>query len=1349
MKKNKLLFGVLGLILLISLAYFVMKPKTPSKVHYELELLQNGGFDQLNAEGLPLKWDTDAYIKLEGVTRYESIEGQDGHGVKISNFEANDARFMQSVAVEPNTLYCLKGLIKAKAEEGLGANLSVQDVYIFSESVYDTSGQWKEVSLYGKTGANQHSLTLYARLGGYSGEAVGEASFDQLSFKAVQSAPRGVEIKSFEKRDSAPALDETEEDSLKPNTTWAVLIALASALGLMFIAKKAEATELKSPDASHPKLLFAFLLFFAFLTRLLAALVFKGYPVDVGCFTSWATQMAKLGPSNFYQSGIFCDYPPGYMLILWPIGLLGRLVGGTAEWMIKLPSMLCDLWLIYVLYSQARIRASAKTALLLCALYAFNPLPYLAGSIWGQADSVPAVLLLITVIYASNRQWKKALPVYVLSVLIKPQALMVGPLGLAAVLLNCYVDRKNKPWKELLWGVLYSLLTALLILLPFMFERWKNGDPGLAWLISLYSGTMSYYNYATVNATNLYFLFQSNWASGTGSSSLWLRLTGVFCLNLPLIISAIPYFKQKNALVSPNPGPIKLLPYALYGLLMLSALIPMSYSLFGTLMMIGVFCLVIWGYIRHLSLSNLALSGAVILIGFSVFGTMMHERYLFLSIPLLVLSYIQKRDKRILILLISVSLLCFLNTFVVLDRGLRIGGPEGNLDAPISGLKSDSAWLEYLLSLASLPIAVMALYIGFILPDGERVQKLSPLSRTKPDKQIGEAPKAFGVEPIDRKDLLLIIGVSLLYAILSLFNLGSMKSPQNPWVSTETKTQAVLDLGQNREFSLLYLGNIHWRVSNSTIDISSDYQHWTSTQALMKEGDCFIWRTQCETLTKDNEEINYTATPLVHHGRYIRINASSIGLSLMEIKAFDPKTGDYFPLQAMSEDAKALVDEQDTLTTPPSWFNSMYFDEIYHARTAYEQYNALNNQDPSRIYETTHPPFGKLLMTLSISIFGMTPFAWRLPGALAGVLMLPGLYLMGKLITKRRDTALLAMLALAFDCIHFTQTRIATIDSFVTLFIIYAYYFMMRFAFMDFRQLPFRRLILNLGLSGLMMGFSIASKWTGAYAAVGLAMIFFWALGRQSAVFLKHSTIAPIKIDYQYLLKLGLWCVLFFIVLPVLIYYFSFYPVFVRTPGGLSIEKVLQANQNMLSYHSTKGLGMDHYFYSPWYQWPLSLKPIWYYSDKQIDGTASTIMALGNLTVWWGGLIALVGVLFGWIQQRMASFVQMKKSLFDIDDMRPGILLIAFLCQYLPWVLVPRGTYIYHYFPSVPFIILASALLFERFLKIKPKPAQIAMILYLLLALGFFIAFFPYASGVRVSTQWLDSLKWFPNWLFY
>ena len=49
--------------------------------------------------------------------------------------------------------------------------------------------------------------------------------------------------------------------------------------------------------------------------------------------------------------------------------------------------------------------------------------------------------------------------------------------------------------------------------------------------------------------------------------------------------------------------------------------------------------------------------------------------------------------------------------------------------------------------------------------------------------------------------------------------------------------------------------------------------------------------------------------------------------------------------------------------------------------------------------------------------------------------MLPAMYLFGKQLTKRTDMAVAAMTIMALDCMHLTQTRIATIDSFPVLFI--------------------------------------------------------------------------------------------------------------------------------------------------------------------------------------------------------------------------------------------------------------------------------------------------------------------------
>ena len=83
-------------------------------------------------------------------------------------------------------------------------------------------------------------------------------------------------------------------------------------------------------------------------------------------------------------------------------------------------------------------------------------------------------------------------------------------------------------------------------------------------------------------------------------------------------------------------------------------------------------------------------------------------------------------------------------------------------------------------------------------------------------------------------------------------------------------------------------------------------------------------------------------------------------------------------------------------------------------------------------------------------------------------------------------------------------------------------------------------------------------------------------------------------------------------------------------------------------------------------------------------------------------------------------------------------LLIGFLAQYLPWTLVPRGTYIYHYFASVPFLILALSMCSDQIRLHFPRAGRIWMILFVLAALLALMVFFPYVSGIMSPVSWLD-----------
>ncbi|MGA2761246.1 MAG: phospholipid carrier-dependent glycosyltransferase, partial [Candidatus Cybelea sp.] len=145
------------------------------------------------------------------------------------------------------------------------------------------------------------------------------------------------------------------------------------------------------------------------------------------------------------------------------------------------------------------------------------------------------------------------------------------------------------------------------------------------------------------------------------------------------------------------------------------------------------------------------------------------------------------------------------------------------------------------------------------------------------------------------------------------------------------------------------------------------------------------------------------------------------------------------------------------------WPPDKIFDEIYFARAG-EEY--LQNM---RIYENTHPPLTKLMITLSIMLFGGmahghgiggwpglnllvghmpngdNSYGWRFLDVVFGALVVMLLYVFAKRVTGSTIFATITALLLTFDGMHFVQSRIATPEGFVVFFATLAVYAFYRF----------------------------------------------------------------------------------------------------------------------------------------------------------------------------------------------------------------------------------------------------------------------------------------------------------------
>ena len=89
--------------------------------------------------------------------------------------------------------------------------------------------------------------------------------------------------------------------------------------------------------------------------------------------------------------------------------------------------------------------------------------------------------------------------------------------------------------------------------------------------------------------------------------------------------------------------------------------------------------------------------------------------------------------------------------------------------------------------------------------------------------------------------------------------------------------------------------------------------------------------------------------------------------------------------------------------------------------------------------------------------------------------------------------------------------------------------------------------------------------------------------------------------------------------------------------------------------------------------------------------------------------------------------------------------IVGYFAQYMPWMLVSRCTFIYHYFPSVPFLVMMIGYSMYVIIKEKPKLKPVVFV-YLFVALALFVLFFPVISGYPATLEYAKYLKWFSRW---
>lgn len=965
----------------------------------------------------------------------------------------------------------------------------------------------------------------------------------------------------------------------------------------------------------------------ALLLRLVLALVTDGYPYDMSCFVAWGDKLAAEGPAAFYSEGYFADYPPGY---LWVLGLVGAIraalhIAYESKWtyfLLALVPSLCDCglaWLVYRTAKRSSWGVKEHTALVLTAFTAFNPLMLFDTGVWKQIDGAFALPLVLCFVLLEQRRYLPAAVLYGVALAIKPQALLFGPVLAVCYLAAITLEKDRlRAFGRCFGGAALALLPPLLTGLPFF-----GVVQLIPKLIDKYTGTMSGYPYATINAFNWLAALGGNWKELADPALFGISWQQLGCLNILLVTAGLAYFAVRSVRggwFSP------LLLAAYYG--------------------IGIFTL----------------------------AHCMHERYMVPGVLLTLLAAAHWNDIRLYAAGVGLSLTGFINLAAVYSL-------TGSNDEWLTSATSSTVAV-----LTGLGETVCFVLLIFAVWDIARHGHTLALPETKPET----APPVPAPQPKwTRREVGALLALTAATAVLSFSYLGSRTAPQDPLDATGTALSESVTLDGSAVSLWVYPG-ISFGGSMTVTDASGS----TVFEKELNYGTCFSWTANNVQMAAGTQ-----LTVMVENAQLFEL-------------AFRDANGRLVPVTG----GGALFDEQTAVPDTISQLNSMYFDEIYHGRTGYEQLHKMP------VYETTHPPLGKDLIMVGIALFGMTAFGWRFAGTLFGVLLVPLAWCFVRRLTRKPWAAATAGVLLALDFMRFSQSRLATIDVYGTFFILLGAYCMVWYC-QRVLTVGVNRALLPMALGGVAFGLGCAAKWTGIYAGAGLAVLYLGVL------YARWQQKRPgFRAEFRTAAVGG---VLFYVLLPLCLYIGSYLPYWWRDPA-FSLSDWWQCQVSMFSYHAT--LKATHPFESRWYTWLLGLRPVWYYRNGYLPyGMKASIAGMAGPVIWLVGLAALVGLLWHQVSGRGS---------------RQGAgVLILYGTQLIPWMLVTRCTFLYHYFPSSMFCLAALALVLAR-MKHVDWAKKIAAGLCVV-ALVLFVLYYPALSGLPIPAWWADALNALPSFGFY
>ena len=127
-------------------------------------------------------------------------------------------------------------------------------------------------------------------------------------------------------------------------------------------------------------------------------------------------------------------------------------------------------------------------------------------------------------------------------------------------------------------------------------------------------------------------------------------------------------------------------------------------------------------------------------------------------------------------------------------------------------------------------------------------------------------------------------------------------------------------------------------------------------------------------------------------------------------------------------------------------------------------------------------------------------------------------------------------------------------------------------------------------------------------------------------------------------------------------------------PAGHTGQTLWDLTTSMYNYHND--LRAAHAASSPWWAWPMDLKPVWFDSGGDVPGMSSWIHDGGNPALWWMAIFGMAFICWQAFKRRSLGLT---------------LIAVAFFWQWLSWARIDRAAFQYHFYTALPFFLMALA----------------------------------------------------------